>query len=288
MFRKIRKKVYDNLELTEDSGRFAIFLNIFIIVLIILSVLSLIIGSIPALANYEIFIVIELLSIVVFTIEYILRFWSCVENKKYHNPFTGRLRYATTPLAIIDLLAIIPFYLPFIFPIDLLFLRVLRLFRIFRVFKLARYTQSFAILSRVLKKEKESLVITFFLLIVTLIISSSLMYYAEKDVQPEVFGSIPNSMWWAVASLTTVGYGDVYPVTAMGRFMAGFIVLLGIGFVALPTAIMSSGYINELKRTNSESMANTITDLERITSLKEKGTLNPDEFDDLKNRILNN
>ena len=114
------------------------------------------------------------------------------------------------------------------------------------------------------------------------------MYYAERDVQPEAFASIPHSMWWAASSLTTVGYGDVYPVTALGRFMAGIIALLGIGFVALPTAIMSSGYIDELKNAKSESRGNTITDLERITSLKEKGTLNSDEFEDLKNKILNN
>lgn len=283
-----KKQVYDALEITEDSGKLTVFLNIAIIILIIASVFSFIIGSITQFENLEWIIFIEFLSIFVFTIEYLLRLWTCTENKEYARPIIGRIKFAFTPLAIIDLLAIIPFYLPIFINLDLRFLRLLRLFRIFRLFKLARYTQSFDILTRVMKKEKESLILTFFLLIVVVIISSSLMYFVEKDIQPEAFASIPHALWWAVASLTTVGYGDIYPISAIGKFMAAIIAIMGIGFVALPTGIISSGYIEELKNKKGNTPHEIIGDLEKIAILKENGNLTVEEFEELKKDVLNN
>lgn len=283
----LKKQIYDALELTEDSGKFAIIFNILIIILIIASVVSVIIGSITEFENFELFLIIEFISVIVFTIEYFLRIWSCTENKEYERPIIGRIKYALTPLAIIDFLAIVPFYLPFFFNVDFRFLRILRLFRIFRIFKLARYTESFDILVRVLKREKESLLITFFLLVIVVIIASSLMYYVEKDVQPEVFASIPHTVWWAVASLTTVGYGDIYPISPVGKLMASIIAIIGIGFVALPTGIISSGYVEELQKQRESTQIDTIHNLERIALLKEKGHLNDEEFEKLKDDLLN-
>jgi voltage-gated potassium channel len=284
----LKKQVYDALELTENSGKLSVFVNIVIISLIVASVFSFIIGSIIEFENLECFIILEFLSIIVFTIEYLLRLWTCTENKGYSRPIIGRIKYACTPLAIVDFLAIAPFYLPFIIGVDLRFLRVLRLFRIFRLFKLARYTQSFDILTRVLKREKEALILTFFLLLVVVIISSSLMYYVEKDVQPEAFASIPHSLWWAVASLTTVGYGDIYPISPIGKLMAAVIAIIGIGFVALPTGIVSSGYVEEVKNRKENTSHNIISDLEKIAMLKEHGHLTGEEFEQLKNDVLSN
>ncbi|WFN35225.1 ion transporter [Methanogenium sp. S4BF] len=284
----LKKKVYDALELTEDSGKPAVFFNILIIILIVASVLSIIIESITEFETLEFFFLIEIVSIIVFTIEYFLRLWTCTENKEFKRPIIGRIKYAFTPLALIDFLAIAPFYLPIFMSVDLRFLRVLRLFRIFRVFKLARYTHSFDILVRVLKREKEALLLTFFLLIVVVIISSSLMYYVERDVQPEAFASIPHALWWAVASLTTVGYGDIYPISPIGKLMAAIIAIVGIGFVALPTGIISSGYVEELRNRKDDTAHDIIGDLERIATLKENGHLTVEEFEQLKDDMLHN
>tara|TARA_B100000809_G_C14954968_1_gene465243 strand:- start:101 stop:622 length:522 start_codon:yes stop_codon:yes gene_type:complete len=146
---------------------------------------------------------------------------------------------------IIDLLAILPFYLPFILPFDL---RMLRLFRLLRVLKLSRYSKSLKTISNVLKDTKSELVITIFIAFIFLILSSTLMYYFEHEAQPDKFANVGESLWWAVATLTTVGYGDIYPVTGLGKFMSGIIALIGIGFIALPTGIISSAFINRVQK----------------------------------------
>jgi voltage-gated potassium channel len=153
-----------------------------------------------------------------------------------------------TPLALIDLLAILPFYLPIFVHLDLRIIRILRLFRIFRVFKLARYSESVKILSSVIKRKKEELLIVFFVLFILLIVASSLMYFVENDAQPNVFSSIPMAMWWCIVTLTTVGYGDIYPITVLGRILGGIIALLGIGMFALPTGILASAFAEELQK----------------------------------------
>ena len=149
---------------------------------------------------------------------------------------------------IFDLIAILPFYLPMIMLIDLRFVRVLRLFRLLRVFKLGRYSESLRTLANVLKRKKEELFITIFVVMILLIIASSLMYFIENEAQPEIFSSIPSAMWWGVATLTTVGYGDAYPVTPVGKLLGAVIALLGIGMFALPTGILGSGFVEEMQR----------------------------------------
>lgn len=189
---------------------------------------------------------------VIFTIEYILRIWSCTVNASFKNLILGRIRFALTPLMIVDLLAILPFYLPMIISLDLRFLRVLRLIRIFRMFKLTRYSESLKMFGRVLKAKKEELLITGFMILILLIVSSSLMYFVESEVQPQTFSSIPNAMWWGVATLTTVGYGDVYPITPAGKFLGAIIALLGIGMFALPAGLLASGFVEEIQKKRSK------------------------------------
>ena len=189
----------------------------------------------------------EVLSIAVFTIEYLLRLWVCTEEPKYHSPVICRLRYALAPLSLVDLFSFLPFYLPFT-NLDLRFLRALRLFRLFRIFKIGRYSQSVTLLVRVLRSKKEELVITLFSGLILLIIASSLVFVAEHDAQPDVFSSIPASMWWGAVTLTTVGYGDIYPKTILGKFLGAFIAILGIGLFALPAGIIASGFSSELQK----------------------------------------
>jgi voltage-gated potassium channel len=194
-----------------------------------------------------IFIVFNVFSVAVFTVEYILRVWSCTEDPKFKDPVGGRLRFMITPLAIIDLMAFLPFYLPFALP-ELRFLRAFRLFRLFRVLKLARYSESLQTFADVLKLKKEELGLMLFAIIILLTVSSSLMYEAEHEAQPEAFSSIPAAMWWGVVTLATVGYGDMFPITPMGKFIGSLVVLLGIGLFALPTGVLAAGFSEVLQR----------------------------------------
>ena len=194
----------------------------------------------------------EVFSVVIFSIEYALRIWSSVEKEDYSQPLLGRLRFSFRPLLLLDLITILPFYLGLI-GIDLRFLRSARLFRAFRLLRLARYLNSMQIFARVFKRHREDLITTMFFMLLLLLFSGSLMYFVERHAQPEKFASIPAAMWWAVATLTTVGYGDAYPVTDFGKLIASFIAILGIGMVALPAGILSSGFNEELRNIDREA-----------------------------------
>jgi len=244
----IRKRVYEILEVGKKGDRVSKGFDIFIIVLIGLNIIALILESDKNIFSvsphfYKYF---EIVSVIIFSIEYVLRVWSCVENPKYTFP-TGRIKYVFTFMSLVDLFAVLPFYIPLL-GIDLRFLRAIRMLRIARIAKFGRYSRSLQIINRVFKERKEQLICAVFFLIVLLTISSSLMYYAENSAQPESFESIPKSMWWAVATLTTVGYGDVYPITPLGKLMASFIAILGIGMFALPTGILGAGFMEEINK----------------------------------------
>ena len=189
------------------------------------------------------FHIFDVVSVAIFTVEYLLRLWSIAEDPKYKGILKGRFRFALTPMALIDLLAILPFYLPMIMDLDLRMIRALRLIRLFRVLKFGRYSHSLRVFGSVIRAKKEEMGIVLFMLLILLVIASSLMYFVEHDKQPEAFSSIPASMWWGVMTLTTVGYGDVYPITSIGRFLGMLIAVLGIGLFALPAAILSSGFV---------------------------------------------
>jgi voltage-gated potassium channel len=245
----LRKRVYEVVEVAQPGDKLSQIFDIFIVTLIGLNVIALILESVKNIRalSPKLFSIFECISVLLFTVEYVARIWSCVENPMYKKPISGRLRFSITPLAVVDLFAILPFYLPFT-GLDLRFLRILRMMRIFRVAKLGRYSQSLQTLQRVISAKKEQLVCALFILLLLLVISASMLYYAENSVQPENFSSIPASMWWAVATLTTVGYGDVYPVTALGKLMASVVAILGIGMFALPTGIVGASFVEEMER----------------------------------------
>ena len=211
------------------------------------------IGTVESLyLNYKTFFRnFELFSVTIFSIEYVGRLWSCVENKSKSETNTkARIKYIFSFSALIDAIAILPSLLAFLFPtVDLRFVRALR---IFRLLKFSRYSSSINTLLVVLWDQRKSFGAAFFILFIILIISSSGMYLVEKDIQPDKFGSIPQSMWWSIVTLTTVGYGDVYPVTSMGKFFGSIIIILGIGTVALPSGILASGFTDQLKRRQAQ------------------------------------
>jgi voltage-gated potassium channel len=223
--------------------------DLFIIALIALNILGVVLETVEQVyvlfpAFFRVF---EAFSVIVFTVEYFLRVWSSVENPKHPTLIRGRLRFIITPLALIDLCAILPFYVAGL-GLDLRFIRAFRLVRLFRVAKLARYSTSLQALGRVIRAKEYELKVTFFVMFLLLVVASCLMYYAEHTAQPEVFTSIPAAMWWGVTTLTTVGYGDAYPVTLMGKVIASVMALLGIGMFALPAGILGGGFMEEMQR----------------------------------------
>ncbi|HMB89328.1 MAG TPA: ion transporter [Rhodothermales bacterium] len=243
MIERIKRRTYEVLEGSYNRDPKARLFQWFIITLILLNVVAVILATeAPLYAKYEpYFEWFELVSVVIFTIEYVLRVWVCTEGEKFSRPIVGRLRYMITWGAIIDLLAILPFFLRFA-PVDLRAIRSLRLLRLFRLLKLGRYSRSITILVDVLKGKKEQIVLAILAVFVVLAGSASLIYFIEREAQPEHFGSIPQAMWWSVVTLTTVGYGDIYPTTVLGKMLGGLISLLGIGLIALPAGILASGF----------------------------------------------
>lgn len=247
----IKKKIYEILEPTGgERSSIGRFFDIFILSLIFLNILAVVLSTVQSLSKqfHSYFFYFEFFSVIVFTVEYILRIWSCNVDKKYQHPFTGRVKFSLRPIVLVDLLAILPFYLPMIIPLDLRFIRAIRLLRLFRLFKMGRYSKSLNVLKDVIRNKKEELVLIIFVVLIMLIIFSSLMYFVEKDVQPEAFASIPHAMWWGIITLTTVGYGDVYPITVIGKLLAALISFLGIGMFALPAGILGSGLIEAVQK----------------------------------------
>lgn len=246
----MKKRIYEILEVALPGDKPSRIFDIFIVVLIFLNVLAVILETVESLSVQfvQFFKIFEIFSVVVFTLEYLLRVWSCSENQKYKKPLLGRIRFIITPLALIDLFAVLPFYLPMLIPFDLRFIRAVRLIRLFRLFKIGRYSESVKLFGKVLKGKKEELFIIVFVIFILLTISSSLLYYVEYEAQPEVFSSIPAAMWWGVITLTTVGYGDMCPITPLGKFFGAIISLLGIGMFALPAGILSAGFIEEIRK----------------------------------------
>jgi voltage-gated potassium channel len=238
-----RNRVYRTLTPNEKGGIVEQIFEVVLITIILLNIFAIVMDSVKEIHSQycEMFSNLEEFSVIFFTIEYIARVYSIVENPKYRDPISGRLRYMASLLAIIDLLAFLPLYLSFL-PMGFTFLRIFRLMSLFRMFKIARYLHALDIFKKVMKDRREQLVLSFFFILFVLIIISVVMFYTEHDAQPEVFSSIPATMWWGIATITTVGYGDIVPTTALGKFLGGFFAIAGIGLLALPAGILSSGF----------------------------------------------
>ena len=225
-------------------------ISILLSAIIVLNVGALIIETVDGVYRISpgLFWKIEAISVCIFTIEYGLRVWSCTADPRYPHPIYGRARFVITPMALLDLLAILPFYggLLGLSSLDLRILRTVRLLA--RTARLARLSSGFNTLVRVVTAKRGELSTVIAVLLVLLLLTSSLMYFAEHEAQPDLFSSIPETMWWSIITLTTVGYGDVYPITVVGRILAGLMAVLGIGLFALPAGILGSGFVDELGR----------------------------------------
>lgn len=253
----IKKRIYDVLEPAGAGNAAALIFGYFIVGLIVLNITVMILGSVDAFyqSYFLFFALVSALSLVAFSVEYLLRLWTCTLSADYKKPFSGRLKWIFTPYAMIDLLAILPFYLFVIFGVDVTGLVVLR---VFRVFKIVRYSDSINSIFSVLKNEKDTLITTYAVLFIVLIVASTLMFQFENAAQPDAFSSIPATMWWGVITLTTVGYGDITPITAPGKIFGAMIALIGIGIFALPAGILASGFAKQLEQSEKVKEENDV------------------------------
>lgn len=249
MLPKTRRRLYEILEVAESGDRLSKIDDIILTSLIIVNIIAVMLESLDGLSPEfrRTLRYIDVTSSIIFTIEYGLRIWVCTQNEQYRHGFTGRLKFMMSPMVIVDLLAILPFYLPMFIVLDLRSLRAIRLLRLVRIFKFHRYSESMQMFTKVLRKKSSELATVFFVVIILLIVASTLMYVLENKAQPEVFASIPAAMWWSVITMTTVGYGDAYPITLTGKFLASIIAIFGIGLFALPAGILGSGFIDEVQ-----------------------------------------
>ena len=249
----LTRRAFQIVEEGDWNDRASRSFDYFILLAITVSIVGLVAGTVSRINEFSpvLFVGIEVVTVMIFSVEWVVRLWSCVEDPsgRYRHPLWGRVRYVLTPMALIDLLAVLPFYIVLAFPdlgVDLRFLRAVRLGA--RVARLSRYSRTMTILGRVLRNTRGELVAVIAAMSLILLIASSLMYFAEHEAQPDKFASIPASMWWAIVTLTTVGYGDVVPVTAMGRVLTASLAVFGIGLIALPAGILGNGFVEETRR----------------------------------------
>ncbi len=245
----LRKSIYDVIESSDPEDWKGKWFDDFMIVLIVTNVVAVVLETVESLsvAYKTFFDVFELFSVAVFSIEYVLRIWTAVESEdnRFRPPVAGRVRYSMTWLALIDAIAILPFYLEAFLSVDLRFMRV---FRLLRLLKLTRYSAALQILGAAVHGQRRVLGAALMIIVTLLVFASSIIYLLENEAQPEAFASIPEAMWWGLATLTTVGYGDVAPISAAGKVFGAFIMVLGIGMFALPAGILATAFANELRK----------------------------------------
>ncbi|MBO6947945.1 MAG: ion transporter [Rhodospirillales bacterium] len=272
----MRERVFLLLDAGHSEEPMARFVDLFLISLISLNVVAVIFESMPEVYTeygpwFDAF---EIFSVGVFTVEYVLRVWSSVEsrNPRYKSSFKGRVRFMLSPLALIDLIVLLPFYLSSLFGVDL---RMLRALRLLRAFRLTRYANSMNLLLQVLRDEGPVISAALFVLLMMITVAASITYLAEHTAQPEAFASIPHALWWAVVTMTTIGYGDVVPLTLIGRICASVIGIISVGMVALPAGILASGF--------NEALHQRRRKYERLVDeVLEDGVIDSDEHRELR------
>ncbi len=246
MISRLKSSVAHLVDDKDINDKTSHIFDIFLIALIFANVVIIIWETFPVSAALQkSFDLSETISLVIFSLEYLCRIWTAPLNNPDVPPMKARISYAASFMGIVDLLAILPFYLPVVFSMDLRILRVLRVLYILRLLKINRYNDSFSKIIRVIRKKLPQLISSIFVVCLLILISGVLMYHLENSHQPDKFDNAFSSFWWAVATFTTVGYGDIYPVTPAGKLLGAMMALLGIGLVAVPTGIISSGFVEE-------------------------------------------
>ncbi|MFA4876028.1 MAG: ion transporter [Methanoregula sp.] len=250
----LKEKVYEILESRSRELPSGVFISRALLFLILVNVIAAVLETDNLIFHTygSTLDIIALFSVLVFTVEYILRVWCCTQNPLYQSPVSGRLRYMVTPVALIDLFVILPFFcLPFVVHRGVT--SVIRFLRIFWILKIGHYTQTLGTFSRVFRAKREEIFVAFFVMLLLLVIGSTLIFFAENEAQPTKFSSVLASMWWGIETMATIGYGDMVPVTPIGKVIAGFVALVGIALFALPAGILASGFIDEYSKNRKQA-----------------------------------
>jgi voltage-gated potassium channel len=252
MLTRWRHRVFQLLEEPSSSNLAGVVVQGVLFIIILVNVAAMMLSSVDEFTeDYgALFEGIEVFSVIVFSVEYVLRLWAIVQHRRFSHPIKGRLRYAVSPMALVDLLAILPFYLPMLIPTNLLFIRVLRVLRLIRLLKIGRYSESLRTLGLVVHERRGELIGAVMILLVLLVLASSMMYHVEHDAQPTVFSNVFSAMWWTVSTLTTMSSGTVSPITSPGKAIGCVIAILGVGLFALPAGILGSGFVTRLNARN--------------------------------------
>lgn len=244
-----RARFYDLLEETERSSPLEKIINLFLVTVIVGSVTAICLETLPLLHDRYawLFQTIEIVTIAIFTIDYLLRWWVAPEREATGSaaPWRARFHYAVSAYGLIDLLAILPAYIDVFVPGDPDWLRVLRLLRLL---KMARYAPGLSLFVAVIRNESRPLLAGLLVMAVLLVVEAGIMFILERKAQPEKFASIPHTMWWAIVTMATVGYGDVTPVTPLGKAFGGVVMIVGIAMFAVPAGILATGFANEIRK----------------------------------------
>jgi voltage-gated potassium channel len=247
--RNWRRRVYQVLDQGPVGDRTAVVVDRLLVTLILANLVAVALESVPNLkAGYgPLFDATEDISLVVFTAEYLLRIWCAVEYgpHRHMSPLRARLKYLLSPAGLVDLVAVLPFWFAPLLPNDL---RVLQALRILRFFKIARYSPAMRSLLDVLYRERRALFGCVVITLGTALVAAALMHLAEGRVQPDKLGTIPDALWWAIVTLGTIGYGDVVPVTALGKLIATVTIFLGLIMIALPVGIIATAFAEQIHR----------------------------------------
>jgi len=245
----LKKKIFHLVEKGSHGNKRNLIFDYAIMILILLSVISIICESIQKVNSKfgTLLVWFDDFSVIIFSIEYLMRLYVSDLTHPAKTRIKSALKFMFSAYGLIDLLAILPFYIPMLIKTDLRFLRILRLTRFLRILKINRYNDSLNMIWLVIKEKKSELAVTGFVTFLVLLIASFVMYSVEGEQQPDAFPNILAAFWWAIATLTTVGYGDVYPITALGKLISGLIAVMGIGIVALPTGLVSAGFISKIE-----------------------------------------
>jgi len=246
---ELRRRVYQVLEQGPVGDAMGVVIDRLLVLLILLNLVAVALESVPKYgARYALaFNLIEIVSLVVFTVEYGLRLWVAVEHgpHRHLNGARARLKYALSPAGIVDLAAVLPFWFAFVLPADLRFVLV---FRIVRFFKIARYSPAMRSLLDVLYRERRALFGCVVITMGSALVAAALMHLAEGKVQPDRLGTIPDALWWAIVTVGTIGYGDVVPVTVLGKLIATGTIFIGVIMMALPVGIIATAFAEQIHR----------------------------------------
>ena len=284
---RIKSRVHTLLDEPDRRDQSALLIQGVIAGAIIINTLAIVIFTVKPIKEQYDSLLTPLINIclIIFTVEYLLRIWSCTFARDLKRAIFDRIRYALHIYQIIDFISITPVFFPFFFPRHLTILRTFRIVSIFKLGRYSRYVKSLDQLKRVLFRKREIFGIMVFFLVFVILFSSTLLFLVENPVQPDKFSSIPAAMWWAVMTVTTVGYGDMIPVTPLGKTIASIVTVSGVLVLALPSAILASGFIEEREKSRAgevnQAQVMAFADLrEHLSDHHDQGVLSDQEYDE--------